>query len=237
MFMKKFLLLFTLCVVLSSCSFESEGVFTDDTTEEYELYDYYVDSYGNEGIVAYIHQSTSSERKYVIVISADESYQSWGPMGERVYKSDSVSSSVCRSSGFGVAVLQAMHSIGIDRYPAQSWCDSKNEKEEYPRAGSWRLPSFHEFGLIRGANGSKIESLNSALKGIGGTPILTDHLYWTCAEDFDNYITINGEDSDYDRENRAVITSPMNATYSNKERWLKKNRYYARAIKYVYYHD
>ena len=234
--MKKILLIFISFILFCSCSFESEGVFTDDTTEEYELYDYYVDSYGNEGIVAYIHQSTNSERKYIIVISADESYQSWGPMGEMVYKSDSVSSSVCRAVGFGVAVLQAMRSIGIDRYPAQSWCNSKNEQEEYPRAGSWRLSSFNEFGLIRGANGSRIESLNSALKGIGGTPILTDRIYWTCTEDFDDYITIEGEDCDYDRENRAVITSPINTTYSNKERWLKKNRYYVRAIKYVYYH-
>lgn len=223
-------------VLFCSCSFESEGVFTDDTTEEYELYDYYVDSYGNEGIVAYIRQSTDSERKYIIVISADESYQSWGPMGERVYKSDSVSSSVCNASGFGVAVLQAMRSIGIDRYPAQSWCNSKNEQEEYPRAGSWRLPSYYEFGLIRGTNGSKVESLNSALKGIGGTPILTSQKYWTCTEDFDNYITIEGKDCNYDRENRAVITSPINTTHSNKERWLKKNKYHVRAIKYVYYH-
>lgn len=236
--MKNFLLLFILCIVFSSCSFESEGVFTDDTTEEYKLYDYYVDSYGNEGIVAYIHhQSTMSKRKYIIVISADESYQSWGPMGERVYKSDSVSRSVCNASEFGIAVLQSMCSIGIERYPAQFWCYSKNQQEVYPRAGSWRLPSESEFKLI--SSSFKVESLNSALKGIGGTPILTDQMYWTCTEDFDNYIIINGNTSDYDSKNRAVIISPTINTYfnySNKERWLKKNKYYVRAIKYIYYH-
>lgn len=234
--MKKILLRFMLLALFYSCSFESEGVFTDDTTEEYELYDYYVDSYGNEGIVAYIHHSSRLKRKHIIVISADESYQSWGPIGERVYKSDSVSRSVCTASEFGLAVLQSMCSIGMERYPAQSWCYSKNQQEVYPRAGSWRLPSENEFKLT--ICGSKAELLNSALKGIGGTPILTNQMYWTCTEDFDNYI-INGDTSDYDCKNRAVIISPTINTYfnySNKERWLKKNKYYVRAIKYVYYH-
>ena len=68
------LLIFIVSLLGFSCRFESEGVFTDDTTEEYQLYDYYIDSYGNEGIVAYIHSSKISDRKYMIVISSDESF-------------------------------------------------------------------------------------------------------------------------------------------------------------------
>lgn len=230
------LLIFIVSLLGFSCRFESEGVFTDDTTEEYQLYDYYIDSYGNEGIVAYIHSSKNSDRKYMIVISSDESYESWGPMGENVYKSDTISKSGINQPSFGVAMHQAMKSMGIQRFPAQTWCDKKNFNEEYPRAGSWRLPSYHEYQLIFGQKGEKVDVLNSSLKGIGASPIIKNNMYWTCVEDFDGYITIKDKLSDYDKENRAVISSPLNATYGYKDRWIKKNKYYVRAIKYVYYH-
>lgn len=231
--MKKIIILSALVFSLlwGGCSFESEGLFTDDTTEKYQLYDYYVDSYGNEGIVAYIPGS----QKYTIVISSDESYQSWGPMGECIYKSDTISKLGLSQPSFGVAMHQVMKSIGIQKFPAQTWCHEKNFDEEYPRAGSWRLPSYYELQLIFGSKGKNVDALNDALNGIGATPLNKNNIYWTCVEDFDGYITIEDNISDYDKENRAVISSPLNATYGYKDRWLKKNKYYVRAIKYVYY--
>lgn len=234
--MKKGLTILLTMLLCAACTFKANGVYTDDTTEEYELYDYYIDSYGNEGIVAYIY--SSSYYKYIIVISADEAYLPWGPMGERVYKSDSVSSSALRNPSFGVAMHQAMYSIGIDRYPAQAWCNRKNGENELPRAGSWRLPSYYELRTLFGEEGKNVQNINNALNGIGGTPLTTtgnDDKYWTCVEDIDHYVTINGQESDYDRENRAIIISPDIYTFGNKDRWLKKNYYRVRAIKYVYY--
>ena len=228
----KYLLLIS--VMLSSCSFESEGVFTDDTTEECLLYDYYIDEYGNEGIVAYSVSGKTTGRKYAIVVSADEALLPWGPMGEAIYKSDTITSRGLRSSSFSIGMHQIMKSLGIDKFPAQAWCDAKNQDEDYPRAGSWHLPSYYEYQLIFGTKGRNVTSLNSAFISIGGTPF-SDGMYWTCVEDFDNYITITDNESDYDKANRAVITSPYNVTHGYKDRWLKKNNYYVRAIKYVYY--
>lgn len=232
-----FFVLFALIFI--SCDFESEGVFTDETDGiAYELYDRYVDAYGNEGIVAHIHTSSSgkSSRKYIIVLSSDESCQPWGPLNELVYKSDSLSTIDLSTPDFGMAVFQSMKSRGIQRYPAQAWCDMKNKSDEYVRAGSWRLPSFYEFRLIFGSNGSKVDPLNRALTTIGTEQIDPDNMYWTCVEDFDDYIDLKDSESDYDKYNRAIVLTPSGKVFSDKHRWLKKNKYYVRAIKYIYYH-
>ena len=229
-----FLLTFLYCFLFMSCSFESEGIYTDDRTEEYQLYDYYIDSYGNEGIIAYI--DLTDPIHMIIVISADESYESWGPMGECVYQCDSIGKSAFTQPVFGVAMHQAMKSIGMESFPAQAWCDKKNNDERFSRAGSWRLPTVYELRSILGTDGSRVNSLNSALRGIGAQPISDEMMYWTCVEDHDDYIDITGVDSDYDKENRAVIMSPHIGTYGYKDRWLKKNKYCVRAIKYVYYY-
>lgn len=228
--------LFIIMFALSSCNFESEGVFTDDTTEEYQLYDYYVDEYGNEGVVAYISgQKVSWSNKYILVVSSDEAYLPWGIMGENIYKSDTITDMGFRDPSFGIAMHQLMKSYEIGKFPAQAWCDAKNNDEKYPRAGSWHLPSYYEYQLIFGSTGARVSSLNKALSNIGGTPFNAANMYWTCVEDFDDYIHIKNAESDYDKENRAVIASPANSICSDKDRWLKKNRYYVRAIKYVYY--
>lgn len=229
-------LLFIIMFALSSCDFESEGVYTDDTTEEYLLYDYYVDSYGNEGIIAYIYSSKNLSKKYIIAVSADETVLPWGPMGETIYKSDTIKTNGLHSNLYGIAMHQIMKSIGIGKFPAQAWCDAKNFNEDFPRAGSWHLPSYYEYQLIFGSSGTNVNALNSALASIGGTPF-SNNMYWTCSEDYDNYISIKDVESDYDPRNRAVITSPFIATHSYKDRWLKKNKYNVRAVKYVYYHD
>lgn len=217
-------------LTLTSCDFEYEGVFTDDTTEAYLLYDYYVDEYGNEGIIARINKS-----KYIIAISADETTAAWGPMGETVFKADTIEYFTLKDNSFSIGMHQIMHSAGIKKFPAQAWCDAKNGKEAHPRAGSWHLPSWEEYKAIFGTSGRYVSDLNKALIGIGGTPLSTDELYWTCTEDHEGYMTINGEGDDYDPDNRVVILTPMMQSTNLKDRWLKKNNYKVRAIKYVYY--
>lgn len=237
-----YILLLSLAGILTSCSFAAKGVITDDTTEQYQLYDYYTDEYGNEGIVVYL--ATKKDPHQIIVLSADESNAPWGPMGEVVYKGDSVSKDIIdgyNGYSFGVAIHQAMHAAGIDRYPAQAWCDKKNTGEPHPRGGSWRLPSYYEWRLIMNLdntyswNKPALAEINKALELTGGTPLNADHIYWTCTEDFDGYLTFKEHEADYDQQNRAVIVSPEGKSYSNKDRWIKKNNYYVRAIKYVYF--
>lgn len=219
-----------LSLLIASCSFEADEVFTDERMEEYELYDYYVDQYGNEGIIAYI----SSNKECVIALSLDESLQYWGPTGEEIYKGSTKRIEIA-SVKFGVAMHQAMMSMGIERFPAQNWCNQKNISEQYPRAGSWRLPSRYDFSLIFGTEGQRLERVNAALKSANGTPLEKEEMYWTCTEDIDGYITFNDVIPDYDQANRAVTCSPLNTTNYNKDRWIKKNQYLVRAIKYVYY--
>lgn len=221
-----FLLITLSCL---ACSFESEGVILDERGEEYELYDYYVDEFGNEGIVVYISDS------YVVVMSADESYQSWGPTSEQLYPYGDISENFNRLD-YGVAMHQLMKAKGIERYPAQNWCDKKNGGKEYSYAGSWRLPSNNELYVIFG-EGANVGRIQSSLKNIGGTLLSTEKLYWTCTEDYIDYITIKDLETDYDPENRAVITSCLIETLGTKDRWIKKNKHYVRAIKYVYYKE
>lgn len=205
----------------------------DEVGKDCSLYDIYVDEFGNEGIIAYIHED--SAWKYIIAISADEGYEPWGPMGEAVYKPDGINFDSVENNAiftyptFGLMMLQSMKSMGINRFPAQQWCDRKNQGDPYPNAASWRLPSCEEFYTIMGNTG-----LNDALISMGGTPLDEDHFYWTCTEDIDNYMQFSSTTTDYDMENRAIHLSPRLNSYINKDYWLKKNKYYVRAIKYVY---
>lgn len=227
-----------LCLSLISCDKESDALLVDELDEEYQLYDYYIDKNGNEGIVAYILNGNSYPEgyRYMIVMSSDESLEPWGPMGEIVMKKDSASTSEFTRPTAGIIMLQSMYAKGIDRYPAQQWCFEKNHSSEIG-ASSWRLPSSYETRLILGKSGKNVANINRALANTGGTMLDDSHLYWTCMEDYENYITINGLTSDYDQANRAVLTSPHIETWGNKDRWLKKNHYYVRAIKYIYYYD
>lgn len=225
-----FYILTTICVMFfCGCNTESSDVILDERDDDYVLYDYYVDSYGNEGIVADILKD-----RYIMVISADESYQSWGMMGKDIFSGDTATSFI-NNREFGLLMLQTMKSIGIEKFPAMEWCDRKNEGDRYANAGSWRLPSKSEFHNMAGINSGKLKYINDALSEIGAPLISEDKFYWTCVEDIEGYIKIDGMESDYDQANRAVVTSPDNFTYGVKDRWLKKNKYYVRAIKYIYY--
>ena len=235
-------LLFVLtCLSMISCDKESEALLVEELDEEYQLYDYYIDENGNEGIVAYILKESSISKypkgyKYRIVISSDESLEPWGPMGEIVMKKDSASSSEFRQPTAGITMLQSMNSRGMERYPAQNWCFKKNNSNEIS-ASSWHLPSYYELQQIFGSSGKNLSALNHALQVTGGKQIDNSQLYWTCMEDYDGYISVSDLKLDYDQANRAILTSPHISTYANKDRWLKKNKYYVRAIKYIYYYN
>lgn len=232
-------ILFSIC--LSSCDKESDALLVDVLDEEYQLYDYYIDEYGNEGVVAYIQNGSSISNypkgyKCVVVLSLDESIEPWGPMGEILMKKDSLSGSELKQRTAGIMMLQSMSSKGIEKYPAQNWCFNKNHSKVIA-ASSWRLPSYYELQLIFGSSGKNVSAINKYIHNYGGSIIDDSHFYWTCIEDYEGYITINGVTSDYDQANRAVLTSTHNSTWGNKDRWLKKNKYYVRAIKYIYYYD
>lgn len=237
----KGLVFILMCICLLSCDKESDALIVNELDEEYQLYDYYVDENGNEGLVARIFKGSSVSKypkgyKYMIVLSLDESIEPWGPMGEVVMKKDSVSKAELRQSTAGIMMLQSMCSRGIDRYPAQNWCFSKNRSKEIS-ASSWRLPSYAELMEIFGTSGANVSRINQAIRDYGGTILDDSRFYWTCMEDYEGYITVSGVESDYDQANRAILTSPHNSTSGNKDRWLKKNNYYVRAIKYIYYYD
>lgn len=229
------------CPSLISCDKESDALILDELDEEYRLYDYYVDEKGNEGIVAYIQNGSSISKyprgyKCMVVISSDESLESWGPMGEIIMKKDSASRLELSQPTAGIIMLQSMSSRGMNRYPAQNWCFKKNGSREIS-SGSWRLPTSHELLLVFGSNGNNVKKLNQALKLTGGKLVDDSQLYWTCIEDYDGYITVDDLKLDYDQANRAILTTPLHSTFSDKDRWLKKNKYYVRAIKYIYYYD
>ena len=226
-----------LTTMLLSCKSKSQKLIYSEDLDKYKYYEPYIDDYGNEGVIVYVTKYVNSGiLAEVLVLSADETVEHWGQMGELVFKSEVESNEVFRSSCFGLGMLQSMKAIGIDKYPAQKWCDLKNNGEQYSNTGSWRLPSYEELKNIF-EKGESVKYINAALNKIGGTPIDTNALYWTCVEDFDNYINItNGNsviETDYDKENRAVLTSPKNSVFSNKDRWLKKNKYHVRAVKYI----
>lgn len=226
-----------LCL-FSSCDKESGPLILDETDKEYNYYDCYTDEYGNKGIVVHITKNSDSPtgRRSIIVLSTDETCCPWGPMGENVGGQDTASY-VLSEKSYSLMVYQNMKARGIERYPAQAWCDLKNGAGSTPYSGSWRLPSYDEFKHI--FTRVSINLLNTALRKNGGTPIDDDtKYYWTCTEDVENYITIIGATGlNYEAENRAVISTIKNSTSGNKDKWMKKNWYNVRAIKYIYCYD
>ena len=126
--------------------------------------------------------------------------------------------------------MQSMKSMGIERFPAQQWCDKKNLGDPYPSSSSWRLPTYYELRLVFSS-----KDLNNALKQAGGTPLNNSYYYWTCLEDIENYLHFDNIITDFDRENRAIILNPHGNAYIDKDKWIKKNKYHVRAIKYIYY--
>lgn len=208
------------CLCLISCEVESKDEILNKLDEEYHLYDYYVDEYGNEGIVCSITYPSSNKDKYpkgysaVMVVSCDEAYLPWGPMGEYFTDLDSVR--FFTKPDAGIAMLQSMYARGIEKYPAQEWCFKKNKNHEINGNG-WRLPTWNEMSSVTG------EDINKAILSVGGTLINNaDGKYWVCQTSEDNYADIYN--FHFKLEGHGI-----------NENNLKKNYNHVRAIKYIYY--
>lgn len=233
-------LIFIFALFLSTaCGFELEEgfVIVDETNGiDYDLYDRYVDKHGNRGVVVYVNRN-----ECIIVLSDDETLAPWGIMGETVMPIDSIRHSFSRTNTrYGIGMLMRMKELGIEKFPAQEWCDNKNCGNEV-YMGSWHLPTAGEIiGLTK--NG-QLEDLNERLNLYRKTPLSIEGAYWTCVEDVNgSSVNLTNEDNVvgdlvYDSDNRAVSLFLPNRIIASKSDWQKKEEHRVRAIKYIYYRE
>lgn len=222
--------------LLTSCYFESDELILDETFgKQYKLYDIYEDEFGNKGVVASESSNDNDiANKHIIVISADEAILPWGKTDVSIFPQDTLKSIQLHNYHYGIGVLQKMINIEISDFPAQDWCNKKNNS--IPYSGSWHLPSVFE---LRNLLYGKVPKLNTVLSRIGGDSIDENSLYWTCMEDYPGYdLTNTAESSDfytYNPAQRAIPLTPSNKTYFDKTKWDKSLEYHVRAIKIIYY--
>ena len=212
--------------LLPSCVSKSEPIVKEDNFSPYKLYDLYYDRYGNGGIVVF------QCKWFATVLSLDEDSLSWGPMNELVYISDTLiidNNLYYTQCEYSLIMLESMLSRGIERYPAMEWCNKKNRS--LPNSGSWRLPTYKEYVWIRET--SPLTIINSAIGKAGGTPINENELYWTCVEDYNDYITFKDIKTDYNAKDRVICLTYNGHSTSNKKIWEKSNKHLVRAIKYI----
>lgn len=225
--MKRFLYLVLTLISLQSCA--KYTILVDERGDNLELYDYYIDDCGNEGIV--VCQNLS--KKWILVMSTDEEELPWGQTGQLLF--DSLSS-VTKEFKNGILMLNLMMNHGIEHYPAQAWCMAKNGSD-IPHTGSWHLPSHYEWSEFVCRNETNVQHINQALDRIGGTLLNLDEYYWTCTEDYEDYWEFSSTEADYDPKNRAINESPLIRALVHKELWHKKQYHKVRAVRYVYYKD
>lgn len=227
-----------LSMALSGCGMEygAEGV-PDNVKEEYALFDSYVDEYGNKGIVGDIYNAPDGSLGYIIILSADETEDQWGPTDEAVFRSgENFNKEYLLGCLFGLEMNQMVEQLGADRFPAFRWCHEKNGDGRPIHSSSWILPAYSELAWIFG-NG--IERLNEALDGIGGEPISQDGYYWSAVEDIRDAFhfsdgTLPGN-FDFDQARRAVPMTADRMFPVDKIYWSKVYSYRVRAIKYIYF--
>ena len=235
---KSILILLLTALVIVSCGKDDDKttrrVYVDDTDGvEYHLYDLYIDKYGNEGLVVYVEGDASY--KYIQVISVDETITTWGPTGETILKGNP--DSLVYNPNFSLAMLQCMKTRGIEHFPAQRWCDAKNNGEPYPRTSSWMLPAYLDWYGICGEHGINVDSINSHLVALGKTPLTKNDYYWMCDEDYDEYMSmVNSPNQNYDSDNRAVPCMPLIKGLMDKDFWIKKHKHRVRAVKVIQYY-
>lgn len=217
----KLWILLVMAGLLSAC----KQVLIDERGDDLQLYDYYIDEDGNEGIVV------EKESDAIVVLSLDEAELPWGPMDEAIIKE--TDKNFFNTKRFSIAMQYAMLDKGIHKFPAQAWCYAKNKKEQIG-IGSWRLPSLNDWEYLVSVE-YHWDEINDALIKMGGVPLSTDDLYWTCTEDYQEAFTFSDEDNDFDAANRAVNITLKLRAYTRKDRWVKNSIYKVRAIKHVYY--
>ena len=220
-------ILVTLCLSILFCLCgcdESDKVIVDETQGvEYEIGDLYIDKYGNKGYICRKDKGSSYES--IMVVSADEGFTSWGPLNLRVAPYDTLKSYSMSTffEYFGIAMLHCAKTLGIENFPAQKWCDDKNHGYKYPSGTSWHLPTPSEIECF------------SSISGIDSLLGLNNKYYWSCVEDItgcDGFIIPN---ENYLPKDRALPVNLEGETFRNKDLWVKRNKYYVRAVKYIYY--
>lgn len=214
--MRRLILLFFIC----SCSYlgPEELIRNED---DIQLYDYYIDDNGNEGVVVY------KTEQDILVISIDEGLVSWGPGDLSIMPHGLHSGGKCSMKTMQNAIF-----YGIDRFPAFKWCNAKNPDGQL-NVTSWMLPCANEMRYL--FYQVDISYLNKVLMKIGGTPISPGELYWTASEDtyyFDQY---DDYGNNYIPEMRAVCMTPELDSDYKIIYWIKSQKHRVRAVKYIKY--
>lgn len=234
-------------ILAAACTKHGKEGVSDNDMREYELYDYYVDQYGNEGIVAakYDYRDGDSFLKYTIVLSLDETITTWGPMGTIVYDvNENFNEDYPWGNKFGLDMNRRVETFGKEKFPAFEWCMAKNHNEKYIHSSSWMLPACGELDYDIFQEGNALDMLNEKIVAYGGTPITTADgespcYYWTCVEDIKDVFVFADEqvqaESDYDPARRAIPISADGRYPGKKRYWTKDTEYRVRAIKYIYF--
>lgn len=209
-------------LLLCGCS-ESDSLIIDETKGiEYSTGDIYIDKYGNQGIVCHVSP------KKIMIVSSDEAYLSWGPLDVKVTPYDSLKAYYDHSDDFeyyNLAVLSCALTLGIDQFPAMKWCNDKNNGEKNPSGASWHLPNRVELTALR--------NFDYYCPNMGFDP--QNKYYWTCIEDIRGCSSYGLSTDNFVPQDRAMPLNLTGETLSNKDLWTKRNKYYVRAVKYIYY--
>lgn len=216
-----------------------DGVIDNCNPDDYDLYDYYTDQYGNAGIVAAKNTDAASWVNYIIVLSLDEHVASWGPEGMAVFPVfENFNASYPDSFFFGLQMNQIIEEKGSENFPAFDWCHKKNRDGKAIHSSSWVLPAEADLNIVFS---NDTDMLNQALEKAGGRPLCEDDdgqpLYWTATEDIEDFFYFSDEtiEKDYDQANRAIPITASNLFPTSMPSWNKSHEYRVRAIKYIYF--
>lgn len=211
-------------LMLFSCTIESDYIADVTNEKEYELYDYYVDEHGNEGIVIKVYNKKSMGRiwKYVIVMSMDEADLPWGEMGVALSEPDTS----YNYDGYALLMNQRAHYKGIEKYPAFEWCQRKNNSGRMPNINSWILPVNYEYNTTYMYALNDYKTINKYIQDYGGTPLDPNKAYWLADEDKNSAEPHKRKDYAY----YFVISDWLSPYEAEKNASLG-----VRAIKYIHY--
>lgn len=207
--------LFLTCIILVSC--EGSGIADITNGKEYQLYDYYIDKNGEEGIVVLNYKNK------ILVMSLDESECIWSKTGFTVANNDTIIKNYDERALF---LNQRATYLGLENFPAFKWCIDKNRSKKYPDINSWILPSlYHQSRHITSSIRYNYELINEHIINYGGTPLNPEAYYWLADEP--SLIYTSSEVSDL--EHSLAFTMSKDWIVS-KERQCK-----VRAFKYILY--
>lgn len=171
--------LLALCFILTSC--EGSGIADITAGKEYELYDYYIDKNGEEGIVIYIDSGKNeTDIDYILVMSLDETECIWSKTGVSIANNDK---SIKDYYEVGLFLNQRAYYLGLEKFPAFKWCIDKNRSKKYPDINSWVLPSlYHHSKHIPSLLRENQELINHHIENYGGIPLDPEAYYWVADE-------------------------------------------------------